>query len=256
MVSGPRCVRSLQRLARGPRRRLAGRRSFIESSSTSSPTEQSRMRPSSQGTRHPTALQSRSVGPSFGVEGLGSVGRADLHAMVLQELSESPHLPSSFGITVLDAATGAFSLSTFDDDVCRTKLETMFRQLRPKEIVHEKVSLESLTCRRTLLLCAHIAFWDLARSVQPFCADASSPAGDPAVVLRVGADQVVWLPARNARRTRRVLPVAGRRDRRRRRGSSKVPGCDPVGHGPTTRALLPRGSHLVSPPPHPPQAVA
>lgn len=45
----------------------------------------------------------------------------------------------SFGICVLDSATSEFNLSAFDDDVCRTKLETLFRQLRPKEIIFTKV---------------------------------------------------------------------------------------------------------------------
>ncbi len=45
----------------------------------------------------------------------------------------------SFGICVLDSATSEFNLSAFDDDVCRTKLETLIRQLRPKEIVFTKV---------------------------------------------------------------------------------------------------------------------
>jgi DNA mismatch repair protein MSH6 len=40
---------------------------------------------------------------------------------------------------VLDSATSEFNLSAFDDDVCRTKLETLLRQLRPKEIVFTKV---------------------------------------------------------------------------------------------------------------------
>lgn len=47
----------------------------------------------------------------------------------------------SFGVCVLDSSTSEFSLSAFEDDVCRTKLETMMRQLRPKEIVFTKVSL-------------------------------------------------------------------------------------------------------------------
>lgn len=44
-----------------------------------------------------------------------------------------------FGICVLDSSTSEFNLSAFEDDVCRTKLETMVRQLRPKEIVYTKV---------------------------------------------------------------------------------------------------------------------
>ena len=46
---------------------------------------------------------------------------------------------SSFGVCVLDASTGEFNLSLFDDDVCRTSLETMFRQIRPIELIHAKV---------------------------------------------------------------------------------------------------------------------
>lgn len=44
-----------------------------------------------------------------------------------------------FGLCVLDSATSEFNLSAFEDDVCRTKLETMMRQLRPKEIIFTKV---------------------------------------------------------------------------------------------------------------------
>lgn len=44
-----------------------------------------------------------------------------------------------FGLCVLDSSTSEFNLSAFEDDVCRTKLETIMRQLRPKEIVFTKV---------------------------------------------------------------------------------------------------------------------
>lgn len=47
---------------------------------------------------------------------------------------------STFGICALDSSTSEFSLSAFKDDVCRTKLETMMRQLRPKEVIFMKVS--------------------------------------------------------------------------------------------------------------------
>jgi len=46
---------------------------------------------------------------------------------------------STFGICTLDASTGEFNLSTFDDDVVLTRLQTTFRQIRPKELVHAKV---------------------------------------------------------------------------------------------------------------------
>jgi DNA mismatch repair protein MSH6 len=46
---------------------------------------------------------------------------------------------STFGISVLDCSTSQFNLSAFEDDVCRTKLETLLRQLRPKELLFTKV---------------------------------------------------------------------------------------------------------------------
>jgi len=46
---------------------------------------------------------------------------------------------NKFGICVLDCATSQFNLSVFEDDICRTKLETLMRQVRPKEILFTKV---------------------------------------------------------------------------------------------------------------------
>ena len=43
-----------------------------------------------------------------------------------------------FGVCVLDCATSQFNLSAFED-VCRTKLETLMRQIRPKEVLFKKV---------------------------------------------------------------------------------------------------------------------
>jgi DNA mismatch repair protein MSH6 len=48
-----------------------------------------------------------------------------------------------FGVCVLDSSTSEFGLSAFEDDVCRTKLETLLRQLRVKEVVFTKVSLNA-----------------------------------------------------------------------------------------------------------------
>jgi DNA mismatch repair protein MSH6 len=51
------------------------------------------------------------------------------------------------GICVLDASTAEFSLSHFADDVSRTQLETLIRQLKPKEIIHQKGNLSVPTLR-------------------------------------------------------------------------------------------------------------
>ena len=48
---------------------------------------------------------------------------------------------------MLDASTAEFSLSSFSDDTCRTQIETLIRQLKPKEIVHEKGNLSVSTLR-------------------------------------------------------------------------------------------------------------
>ena len=60
------------------------------------------------------------------------------HCLSIREDEEGGEY-GSFGICVLDSATSEFNLSAFNDDVCRTKLETLLRQLRPKEIVFTKV---------------------------------------------------------------------------------------------------------------------
>ncbi|WVQ80465.1 hypothetical protein IAT38_002570 [Cryptococcus sp. DSM 104549] len=69
------------------------------------------------------------------------------HLVSIKESSTSPDGISSFGICVADASTGEFTLSAFDDDVCRTRLDTMFRQIRPKELIHAKGNLSVTTTR-------------------------------------------------------------------------------------------------------------
>jgi DNA mismatch repair protein MSH6 len=58
------------------------------------------------------------------------------HCVSIREDAEGE---GAFGICVLDSSTSEFNLSYFHDDVCRTKLETLMRQLRPKEVVFTKV---------------------------------------------------------------------------------------------------------------------
>lgn len=71
-----------------------------------------------------------------------------------EELDESTGLPT-LGICVLDASTAEFSLSHFSDDVSRTQLETLIRQLKPKEIIHQKGNL-SVPALRLLRNCLGI----------------------------------------------------------------------------------------------------
>lgn len=60
------------------------------------------------------------------------------HCIAIRELDPESD-KGSFGICVLDSATSEFNMSAFEDDACRTKLETLLRQLRPKELVYTKV---------------------------------------------------------------------------------------------------------------------
>ena len=65
------------------------------------------------------------------------------HCVSIREFDEDESGVDSvnFGICVLDSATSEFNLSAFEDDVCKTRLETLLRQLRPKEILFTKVGL-------------------------------------------------------------------------------------------------------------------
>nr|DBA11342.1 TPA_inf: MSH6 [Pseudozyma tsukubaensis] len=52
-----------------------------------------------------------------------------------------------FGVCTLDAATAEFNLTEFEDDESRTRLETLLRSLRLKEVLHEKAGLSAPTLR-------------------------------------------------------------------------------------------------------------
>ena len=58
---------------------------------------------------------------------------------ICEEVANDNSDKNKFGICVLDCSTSQFNLSAFEDDVCRTRLETLMRQLRPKELLFTKV---------------------------------------------------------------------------------------------------------------------
>jgi DNA mismatch repair ATPase MutS len=63
------------------------------------------------------------------------------HCIALREAppsNDDRKASACFGLCVLDTSTSEFNLAAFADDVCRTKLETMIRQLRVKEIIYPK----------------------------------------------------------------------------------------------------------------------
>ncbi|TRM62248.1 muts domain V-domain-containing protein [Schizophyllum amplum] len=78
---------------------------------------------------------------------------------------------STFGICVLDCSTSQFNMSHFADDVCHTKLETMMRQLRPKEILVKKTGSGSLSVTSSRLLKSILpsqCTWTNLRDVEGF----------------------------------------------------------------------------------------
>ncbi|KAF8609778.1 DNA mismatch repair protein Msh6 [Ceratobasidium sp. AG-I] len=77
------------------------------------------------------------------------------HCVSIRETEEE----GEFGICVLDAATGEFNLSGFKDDVVRTRLETIIRQIRPKELVFTKGNLSVATTRLLKVLLPSNCLW-------------------------------------------------------------------------------------------------
>ncbi|KII87843.1 hypothetical protein PLICRDRAFT_176607 [Plicaturopsis crispa FD-325 SS-3] len=88
------------------------------------------------------------------------------HCMSLREVDEDGN--SSFGVCVLDSATSEFQLSAFEDDVCRTKLETLIRQLRVKEIIFMKGNLTVATTRLLKAILPAACLWTSLRESEGF----------------------------------------------------------------------------------------
>ncbi|KAI0300141.1 muts domain V-domain-containing protein [Multifurca ochricompacta] len=88
------------------------------------------------------------------------------HCLSIREGDEGEH--GNFGICVLDSATSEFNLSAFNDDVCRTRLETLIRQLRPKEIVFTKGNLSVSTVRLLKTILPGTCLWTSLRDVEGF----------------------------------------------------------------------------------------
>ncbi|KAF5379188.1 hypothetical protein D9615_005989 [Tricholomella constricta] len=84
-----------------------------------------------------------------------------------QDSKENPD-NNKFGICVLDCSTSQFDLSAFEDDVCRTKLETLMRQLRPKELLFVKGNLSVPTTRLLKAVLPAACLWTGLRTVEGF----------------------------------------------------------------------------------------
>ncbi|KAG5727213.1 DNA mismatch repair protein msh6 [Termitomyces sp. T112] len=94
------------------------------------------------------------------------------HCVSIHEGESQEDLDNNkFGICVLDCSTSQFDLSAFEDDVCRTKLETLMRQLRPKELLFIKGNLSVATTRLLKAVLPAACLWTGLRPVEGFTYD-------------------------------------------------------------------------------------
>ncbi|WWC85565.1 uncharacterized protein L201_000429 [Kwoniella dendrophila CBS 6074] len=91
------------------------------------------------------------------------------HCVVIKEFVSEIDGTSAFGVCILDASTGHFDLSAFEDDILRTRLETMFRQIRPKELVHSKGNLSVNTTRMLRNILPSATQWQSFEEGKEFC---------------------------------------------------------------------------------------
>ncbi|KAI8389422.1 muts domain V-domain-containing protein [Blakeslea trispora] len=69
------------------------------------------------------------------------------YCMSIKEYCADEAMSPSFGICFVDTSTAQFNLVHFEDDVQRTKLETLIMQIKPRELVTEKGRLSKTTTR-------------------------------------------------------------------------------------------------------------
>ncbi|GAN01573.1 DNA mismatch repair protein Msh6 [Mucor ambiguus] len=69
------------------------------------------------------------------------------YCMSIKEQCGDESMPPTFGICFVDTATAEFNLVHFQDDVHRTKFETLIMQIKPRELVTEKGRLSKTTTR-------------------------------------------------------------------------------------------------------------
>ncbi|KAK1221756.1 DNA mismatch repair protein msh6 [Marasmius sp. AFHP31] len=88
------------------------------------------------------------------------------HCISVREIESEDGSSNVFGVCVLDCSTSQFDLSVFQDDICRTKLETLMRQVRPKELLFTKGNLTVSTTRLLKLILPAACQWTGLREVE------------------------------------------------------------------------------------------
>ncbi|KAF7722208.1 DNA mismatch repair protein msh6 [Apophysomyces ossiformis] len=89
------------------------------------------------------------------------------YCMSIAELCPAEHLPPRFGICFVDTSTAEFNLVAFEDDVNRTKFETLIMQIKPRELVTEKGRLSQAT-RRMLKNSLNNPIWNMLAPEKEF----------------------------------------------------------------------------------------
>ncbi|KAL7752170.1 DNA mismatch repair protein msh6 [Sorochytrium milnesiophthora] len=138
----------------------------------------------------------------------GGLITSDMSAfcMCIKELCLNEGLPPRFAVCFVDTSTAEFHFSLFDDDLSRTKLETILVQVRPRELVTERNGLSAKTqklIKAVLLrpiwnvLVPGQEFWDYQRTVDEldvskyFSAQDGSRGSWPAVLQQRRGDELL-----------------------------------------------------------------
>ncbi|ORX33553.1 muts domain V-domain-containing protein [Kockovaella imperatae] len=90
------------------------------------------------------------------------------HCVALKESVDPSTGLSNFGVCILDASTGVFDLAYLEDDIVNTNLETLFRQIRPKELLYAKSNLSVNTQRLLRAILPASTLWESFQNVDQF----------------------------------------------------------------------------------------
>ncbi|KAG0167716.1 DNA mismatch repair protein msh6 [Apophysomyces sp. BC1034] len=89
------------------------------------------------------------------------------YCMSIAERCPAEHVAPQFGICFVDTSTAEFNLVTFEDDINRTKFETLIMQIKPRELVTEKGRLSQAT-RRILKNGLNNPIWNMLAPEKEF----------------------------------------------------------------------------------------
>ncbi|OLL23672.1 DNA mismatch repair protein msh6, partial [Neolecta irregularis DAH-3] len=82
------------------------------------------------------------------------------YCMSIKEYCPNDSSPPVFGICFVDTATGQFQVASFQDDIDRTRFETLIAQIKPTELVLEKGLLSVKTSRILKCILSVHSIWN------------------------------------------------------------------------------------------------